>query len=136
MSQAQSKPQTTAGANGAGPAPSVTQDLANRVVGWYADRFGRGPTQAKAYINDDFAMIVLGGVQSQAERTLVEQGDSQAVFNLRRAIKEANKGALCTLVAELTGRPVRMMLSDHKPNEDTSVMVFLFERENLVGSRL
>ena len=112
----------------AGPPTSTTQDLANRVVGWYAERFGRGPTKAKGYINDDFAMIVMGGVQSQAEHTLVEQGDAQTVFNLRRAIKEAHKDALCALIAEITGRPVRMMLSDHKPHEDTSILVFLFER--------
>jgi uncharacterized protein YbcI len=112
----------------AGPPRPNTHDLANGVVGWYAKRFGRGPTQSKAYIDDDFAMIVLGGVQSQAEQTLIEQGDADAVFNLRRAIKEAHKDALSALVAEITGRPVRMMLSDHKPNEDTSILVFLFER--------
>ena len=112
----------------AGPPRSNTHDLANGVVGWYAERFGRGPTQSKAYIDDDFAMIVLGGVQSQAERTLIEQGDADAVFNLRRAIKEAHKDALSAVVAEITGRPVRMMLSDHKPHDDTSILVFLFER--------
>jgi uncharacterized protein YbcI len=116
----------------AGPSrPPITQELANGVVGWYAERFGRGPTQTKAYVNEDFAAVVLGGVQSQAERTLVEQGDAQAVFNLRRAIKEAHKDALCALAAEITGRSVRMMLSDHKPNEDTSVLVFLFEPRNV-----
>ena len=112
----------------AGPPRHITQELANRVVGWYAERFGRGPNKTKGYINDDFAMILMSGVQSQAEHTLVEQGDSQAVFNLRRAIKEAHKDALCALIAEITGRPVRMMLSDHKPDEDTSILVFLFER--------
>ena len=106
----------------------MTQDLANAVVGWYADRFGRGPTQAKAYVNDDYALIVLGGVQSQAEQTLVEQGDAEAVVNLRRAIKQAHKESLCGLVAELTGREVGTMISDHNALRDTSAMVFLFER--------
>jgi|EndMetStandDraft_8_1072994.scaffolds.fasta_scaffold832019_1 uncharacterized protein YbcI len=114
----------------AGAGPSITQELANGVVRWYTERFGRGPTHAKAYVNEDFALVVMAGVQSQAEQTLVEQGDAQAVFNLRRAIKEAHKEALSALAAELTGRSVRMMLSDHKPHEDTSVLVFLFEPRN------
>jgi uncharacterized protein YbcI len=112
---------------GPGPGGSTRQDVANAVVGWYAERFGRGPTQAKAYVNDDYALIVLGGVQSQAEQTLVEQGDAEAVVNLRRAIKQAHKESLCGLVAELIGRPVGTMLSDHNALQDTSAMVFLFE---------
>jgi uncharacterized protein YbcI len=111
-----------------GPRQIPTVDLANGVVAWYQDRFGRGPTRAKAYLNDDYVLVVLGEVQSKAERTLVEQGDAASVVNLRRAIKEAHKQALCNLVSELTGRSVRIMLSDHNPNEDTSAMVFLFEQ--------
>jgi uncharacterized protein YbcI len=116
-----------------GPRQVTTQDLATGVVAWYQQRFGRGPTRAKAYVNDDYVLVVLGEVQSRAERTLVEQGDATSVINLRRAIKEAHKEALCELVAELTGRPVRIMLSDHNPYEDTSAMVFLFERETPLG---
>jgi uncharacterized protein YbcI len=107
--------------------PSVTQELANGMVHWYQQRFGRGPTQAKAYVEEEYVLVVLGGVQSQAEETLVEQGDAQAVVNLRRAIREGHKQALCELVAELTGRRVKTMLSDHNPYENTSAMVFLFE---------
>jgi uncharacterized protein YbcI len=103
--------------------------LATGVVAWYQQRFGRGPTRAKAYVNDDYVLVVLGEVQSRAERTLVEQGDATSVVNLRRAIKEA----LCELVAELTGRRVHIMLSDHNPYEDTSAMVFLFEEETALG---
>jgi uncharacterized protein YbcI len=114
--------------NGTRSPQSVTQDLANRVVGWYAERFGRGPTQAKAYVNDDFALIVLGGVQSQTEHTLVEQGEVEVVENLRRTIKNANRGDFCTMVEEITSRSVRMMLYDHRPEHDTSALVFLFER--------
>jgi len=105
-----------------------TVDIANGVVAWYQQRFGRGPTRAKAYLNDDYVLVVLGEVQSRAERTLVEQGDAASVVNLRRAIKEAHKEALCGLVSELTGRRVGIMLADHHPYEDTSAMVFLFER--------
>ena len=111
-----------------GPRPITTQDLATGVVAWYQQRFGRGPTRAKAYVNDDYVLVVLGEVQSKAERTLVEQGDATSVVNLRRAIKEAHKDALCQLVSELTGRSVDIMLSDHNPHQDTSAMVFLFER--------
>jgi uncharacterized protein YbcI len=105
----------------------TTMDLANGVVAWYQERFGRGPTRAKAYLNSDYVLVVLGEVQSKAERTLVEQGDAESVVHLRRAIKEAHKNALCELVTELTGRPVRVMLSDHNAELDTSAMVFLFE---------
>ena len=56
----------------------TTMDLANGVVAWYQERFGRGPTRAKAYLNSDYVLVVLGEVQSKAERTLVEQGDADS----------------------------------------------------------
>jgi uncharacterized protein YbcI len=111
----------------------VSQDLANGTVRWYHQHFGRGPTQAKAYVEDEYALIVLGGVQSQAEHTLVEQGELRTVENLRRTIKNAYRPQLCALVEEITGRRVRMMLYDHRPEADASAMIFLFEQRAEAG---
>jgi uncharacterized protein YbcI len=43
--------------------------LATAIVQRYRDRFGRGPTEAKAVIQDDFALVILGNAQTEVERS-------------------------------------------------------------------
>jgi len=43
---------------------TVKGELATAIVRRYRDRFGRGPTEAKAVIEDDFAMVILGSAQT------------------------------------------------------------------------
>ena len=48
--------------------------LATAIVQRYRERFGRGPTLARAHIGSDFALVILGDVQTEVERSLVALG--------------------------------------------------------------
>jgi uncharacterized protein YbcI len=111
----------------------LRQDLARAFVGFYRERFGRGPTQAKAHVEDDFALVILGEVQTPAERTLANAGEVDLVKQVRRTVKAVYRDELVALAEELTSRRVGAMHSDHDPATDTSVYVFLFERANGPG---
>ena len=37
--------------------------LATAIVQRYRDRFGRGPTEAKAVVSDEFALLILGNAR-------------------------------------------------------------------------
>jgi uncharacterized protein YbcI len=45
---------------------------------------GRGPSETKSYMLDDFLLIVMRGSQTQAERTMIEFGRSDLVREFRR----------------------------------------------------
>ena len=53
-----------------GPDSSIRQELSNRIVAFYRDKFGRGPTQARSYVDETHATVILGDVQTTVERTL------------------------------------------------------------------
>jgi uncharacterized protein YbcI len=104
--------------------------LASAVVRWYRDRFGRGPTRAKAYVHDEFAVVVLGDVQTQVERSLVAGGEVDSVELLRRRIRQMFADEIKAIVEEVVGAQVSAMLGDHNAAANTTVIAFLLERSS------
>jgi uncharacterized protein YbcI len=108
--------------------PQPTQELSNAIVRWYAEKFGRGPTRAKAYIEQDHTTIILGDVQTAVERTLTANGQGALVKEVRRTVKAVYRTELSGIVEQTTGRTVVAMHSDHDPETNTAVYVFLFAK--------
>jgi uncharacterized protein YbcI len=103
--------------------------LATAIVQRYRERFGRGPTLARAHIGSDFAVVILGNVQTEVEQSLVAEGEVESVELLRRRIRQMAADEFCTATEEVTGRNVLAMLGDHNARANYSVMVFLLEPE-------
>ena len=101
--------------------------LATSVVRWYHDRFGRGPTEAKGYLLDRYALVVLGNVQTEVERSLVERGELASVELLRRRVRQTFADELNEIVEGLVGRKVRATLSDHNAALNTTALLFVLE---------
>ena len=108
----------------------VAEQISNAIVAWFKERAGRGPTQTKTYLDDDHVLVLLRNVQTTVERTLVDHGQGELVNKLRRTIRGIYRQELCALVASKVERPVATMLSDHDPETNASVLVFLLERQN------
>jgi uncharacterized protein YbcI len=106
---------------------SSRQDLANAIVGWYRLRFGRGPTDAKVYTDDNHVLVVLRHLETTVERVLVEHGHAELVRRLRRTVRETHYDELRELVAEKASRPVLTVLSDHHAEHDVTGLIFLLE---------
>jgi uncharacterized protein YbcI len=102
--------------------------LADAVVRWYRERFGRGPTRAKAYVHDEFAVVVLGDVQTEVERSLVAGGEVDSVELLRRRIRQLFAEEIKAIVEEVVGAKISAMLGDHNAVSNTTVIAFLLER--------
>ena len=73
----------------------VAQQVSNAIVGWFKERAGRGPTQAKAYLADDHVLVLLENVQTTVERTLIAHGQGEFVDRLRRTIRGIYREELC-----------------------------------------
>ena len=103
--------------------------LATVIVQRYRERFGRGPTVSKAHIGRDFAVVVLGDVQTDVERSLVAEGEVESVELLRRRIRQMAADEFCAATEEVVGRKVLAMLGDHNARANSSVLLFLLEPE-------
>jgi uncharacterized protein YbcI len=99
--------------------------LATAVVQWYRDRFGRGPTEAKAYILDGYALVILGSVQTDVERSLVERGETESVELLRRRVRQVFADELRAIVERLVGTKVVATLSDHNAVANMTLLLFV-----------
>ena len=104
--------------------------LATALVQAYRDRFGRGPTEAKAVVQDDFALVILGSAQTEVERSLVVGGELDAVEFLRRRVRQMAGAEFCAVTEEILGRKVTAMLGDHSAVANVTVLVFLLEPQD------
>src|SRR5689334_7844492 len=105
----------------------VAGRLATTIVQRYRERFGRGPTEAKAVVQDDFVLIILGSAQTEVERSLVAGGELDSVELLRRRVRQMAAAEFSAVVEEIVGRKVVTMLGDHSATANTTVLVFLLE---------
>ncbi len=81
-------------------------ELANAMVGLKKEYYGKGPTKAKAYLNDNYVFCVLEGGLTRNEETLLERGHETLVREYRLRFQEAVKDEATMAVEKLTGRKV------------------------------
>ena len=81
-------------------------ELANAMVGLKKEFYGKGPTAAKAYINDNYVFCVLEGGLTRNEETLLEAGQDDLVRNYRLRFQEAMTDTTVEAVERLTGQKV------------------------------
>jgi uncharacterized protein YbcI len=52
-------------------------------------RYGKGPTKAKTHLLDDMVVCILRGGFTTVERTLLETGKGESVYQMRRIAPSA-----------------------------------------------
>jgi uncharacterized protein YbcI len=109
----------------------MAADISREIVRLHARMFGRGPTRAKTFVYDDFALCILEDVLTRAEKTLVSAGNTEQVHATRRAFQEAVKDDFVALVEEATGRKVRAFVSQIHVEPELAAELFLFEPEEV-----
>ena len=80
--------------------------LSNALVGLKKEFYGKGPTAAKTYFNDDWVFAVLEGGLTRSEETLLQAGEERMVREVRLRFQEAMTATICGTVEEITGRRV------------------------------
>jgi uncharacterized protein YbcI len=70
------------------------------------EHWGKGPSRAKAYLEDGFVFCVLEEPLTTVERTLVEGGQTDLVRELRLEFQEMANDEFAAQVEALTGRRV------------------------------
>lgn len=107
----------------------VRAAIARQIGELQAQYYGRGPTKAKTYFQDDLVVVVLEETFTPAERTLIERGESQGIQDIRRRFQQAMRDEFVSVIEQATGRRVRSFLSETDLEQDVSVEVFLLAEE-------
>jgi uncharacterized protein YbcI len=81
-------------------------EISNAMVGLKKSFYGRGPTKAKTYINDNYILCVLEGGLTKNEETLLAAGEARLVRQYRLRFQEVMADATTEAVERITGRKV------------------------------
>jgi len=106
---------------------SVSSAISNLVVRITREYTGRGPTQARTYMQDDLITVVLRETLTKGELRLAENGRADHVRATRRYFQDAMRDDLVAGIEELTGRRVIAFMSDNHLHPDLAVEVVLLE---------
>jgi len=85
--------------------------VANEIVRLKAQYYGKGPTEAKAYMNDDVLVTVLRGGLTTVEKTLLDAGEQDLVRSVRLRFQQVMEQNFIDAVQRLTGRRVLTYMS-------------------------
>ena len=85
---------------------SINAQISNAMVGLKKEFYGRGPTKAKTFINDNFVFCVLEGGLTRNEQTLLANGEAQLVRQYRLRFQEVMAEPTTAAIERITGRKV------------------------------
>jgi uncharacterized protein YbcI len=86
--------------------PGLRAEISNAMVGLKKGFYGKGPTKAKTYINDNYVLCVLQGGLTRNEETLLAAGHHDLVRQYRLKFQEAMAAPTIEAVERITGRKV------------------------------
>jgi len=102
--------------------------ISREMVRLKAQHYGKGPTEAKSYVCDDWLFCVLKGGLTAVERTLVGHGEDHLVRQVRLRFQETMDDSFTGVVERLTGRTVEGYVSSVMFEPDYVVEIFLLAR--------
>jgi uncharacterized protein YbcI len=106
--------------------------ISDGLVALLKEYYGRGPTQAKSYYQDDLVVCILRGGYTQVEQTLRDGGRGTAVIEQRMQFQELMRERFEAVIEKATGRRVIGFMSGNQQDPDLMCEVFVLDPSNLV----
>ena len=119
--------QTTSRSHG-----DVLTAISDGLVALLKEFYGRGPTRAKSYYQDDLVVCVLRGGFSRVEQTLLEGGRENSVIQQRMDFQDLMRGRFEKVVEDATGHRVIGFMSGNQQDPDLMCEVFILGTTDLV----
>jgi uncharacterized protein YbcI len=115
--------------SGQGERPhSVRAEISNAMVGLMKDFYGKGPTKAKTFLNDNYVFCVMEGGLTRNEETLIQRGHEDLVRNYRLRFQEAMEEPTVEAIQRITGRSVIGYHSQIVFNPERIFEIFVLDR--------
>ena len=105
----------------------VLAQISTALVQLHSRYYGKGPTKAKTHLVDDTVVCILHGGFTRVERTLIDGGDVDAVYEIRRSFQRAMERQFTEVVEGATGRRVIAYMSQIHHDPDLAVELFVLE---------
>ncbi|MHB1469193.1 MAG: Na-translocating system protein MpsC family protein [Solirubrobacteraceae bacterium] len=106
--------------------------VSDGMVGLLKEFYGRGPTRAKSYYQDDLVVCLLRGGFSRVEQTLLDGGRGTAVIQQRMEFQELMRERFEEVIERVTRRRVIGFMSGNQQNPDLMCEVFVLAPSELV----
>lgn len=106
---------------------SIVATVSREVVGVLKETVGRGPTQAKTFLNDDCILVLLREGHTKTEGTMFAGGAARQVAQDRVDLSEMIREPLTEVIERNVGRKVVGFLSSSQQEPDLVSFVFVFE---------
>ena len=110
----------------------VLTAISDGMVALLKEFYGRGPTRAKSYYEDDLVVCVLRGGFSRAEQTLLDGGRGHAVIQQRMEFQEVMRDRFTGVIEQATGRAVIGFMSGNQQHPDLMCEVFILGPTDLL----
>ena len=104
--------------------------VSNGIVQLLRETYGRGPTKAKSYLNDNILLVVLEDILTTVERTLLESGKDDLVREVRLAYQAAETERFTSVVEKALGRRVLTYHSQVTFDPDMAFEIFVLEPQD------
>jgi uncharacterized protein YbcI len=105
----------------------MAASISTGLVQLHRQYYGKGPTKAKTYFVNDTVICILEGGFTTVERTLIDDGQSDAVYEMRRSFQKAMERQFTDVVQETTARNVIAYMSQIHEDPDLAVELFVLE---------
>jgi uncharacterized protein YbcI len=101
--------------------------ISTGLVQLHSRYYGKGPTKAKTHLVNDTVVVILRGGFTTVERTLLDTGQAESVYQMRRSFQQAMEDEFRRVVEEATGRTVIAYMSSIHVDPELAVEIFVLE---------
>jgi uncharacterized protein YbcI len=101
--------------------------VSNAIVGLFKEFYGKGPTAAKTYFNDDWVFCVMEGGLTRNEETFLAAGKAELVRQVRLEFQEIMRARITASVEAIVERRVLTYHSQVLFDPVRFVEIFLLE---------
>ena len=113
-------------------AGDIRTEISDGIVALLKEYYGRGPEQAKTYVDNDLVVCLLRGGFTRVEQTLLEAGHSDDVIRQRMVFQDVMRDRFNDVVTTATGRRVIGFMSGNQQDPDMLCEVFVLAPTDLV----
>ena len=106
--------------------------ISDGMVALLKEYYGRGPTRAKSYFQDDLVVCVLRGGFSRVEETLLAGGRGTAVIEQRMEFQELMRDRFVEVIERVVDRKVIGFMSGNQQDPDLMCEVFILGPSDLI----
>jgi uncharacterized protein YbcI len=106
--------------------------ISDGMVALLKEFYGRGPTRAKSYYEDDLVVCLLRGGFTRVEQTLLAGGRGSSVIQQRMEFQELMRERFTAVIEGATGRHVIGFMSGNQQHPDMMCEVFILAPTDLV----